>query len=113
MLYLKSSVSKAMRLVKAAISPGDVIPYVSNEELIAAAAWLAVRHSFGFGAPAHVEEAGAMERICPPDTAGLRAPIGCEKEKGSTKSATARRLPGTMVDRNVMLCDLSVDCYFG
>lgn len=106
-LYLKSPVSKAMRLVKAAISPEDVIPYVANEELIAAAAWLAVRHSFGFGAPAHMEEVGAMVRICPTDTLELRAPVGCEREKGIRESAIARRILGTMVDRNVLsVCQL-------
>lgn len=91
-----------MRLVNAAISPGDVIPYVPNEELMAAAAWSAVRHSFSTGAPAHVEEAGATERICPPDTAELRAPTGCEREKGSRGIATARTICGSMVDINVL-----------
>lgn len=97
-MYLKSPVSKAMRLVNAAISAGDVMPYVPNEELIATAAWSAVRHSFGLGAPAQVEEAGAMDRICSPDTAARWAPAACETDKERSGTTTARRLWGTMVE---------------
>ena len=48
----------------AAISAGDVRSYEENEAEMNGTAWAAVRHSEGYGAPAHVEEPGEMARSC-------------------------------------------------
>jgi hypothetical protein len=62
MLYLKSPVSKAMSESRAASSGGDMTPYEDMAVMRYGAAWAAVAHSEGKGAPSQVLEVGAISR---------------------------------------------------
>lgn len=65
LLYLKSSVSNAMRLTRAACSAGEEMLYVWNDFEINGAACVAVRHSTAAGAPSQVFDFGAIATSCP------------------------------------------------
>jgi hypothetical protein len=63
LLYLKSKLSKAIRLITAACSALLVTLYVSNDWAMFLAAVSAVAHSPAAGALSQVFEVGAMVRI--------------------------------------------------